>query len=40
MDRLIVEHEEQLSPVVLITTGVLGLVFLLGVAYFAAGTLL
>lgn len=40
MDRLIVEDEKQLSPVVVITTVVLVLAFLLGFAYTAVGTFL
>jgi len=40
MDRLIVEEEKQLSPVVVITTGVLGLAFLVGFAYTAVAALL
>jgi hypothetical protein len=39
MDRLIVEEERQLSPVVVIMTAVLGLAFLGGLAYTAIGVL-
>jgi hypothetical protein len=35
MDRLIVEDEKQLSPVVVIMTGVMLLAFLVGFAYTA-----
>jgi hypothetical protein len=39
MDRLIVEEERQLSPVVVIMTAVLALAFLGGLAYTAIGVL-
>jgi hypothetical protein len=40
MDQFIVENEEQLSPVVVVMTGVLVTAFVIGIAYSAAGFLL
>ncbi len=40
MDRFIVEDEKQLSPVVVVTTVVLMLAFVLGFAVTAVGTFL
>ena len=40
MDRYIVDNEEQLSPVVVVTTAVLIAAFAVGIAYAAVGMVL
>ena len=40
MDRYIVDNEEQLSPVVVVTTAVLIAAFAVGIAYAAVGVVL